>query len=97
MECQSKDESSEALRLKAGATPDPLWCSLKDNFDRENEMPPVDMKVGGKQSELKGLLVQTRVPCYIHREVGQSSWPHNRSVFMKDDDLAPTPTGEWPL
>ena len=49
MEVQSKDESSDALRLEAGAAPDPLWCSLKGNFARENEMPPVDVNAGGKQ------------------------------------------------
>lgn len=57
MEVQSKDESSDALRLKAGAIPDPLWCSLKNSFSRESEMPPVNINVGGKQSELKGLPV----------------------------------------
>lgn len=77
--------------------PQTLGHSLKDNFSCENEKPPVDIHIGGKQGELKGLLVQTRVPCYSHCDVVQSSWPHNRSVFMKDDDLAPISTGEWPL
>ena len=97
MEVQSKDESSDAPRLKAGAIPDPLWWSLKDNFARENEMPPVDINVGGKQRELKSLPVETRGPCYIHCDVVQSSWSPSRPAFMRDDDLAPTPTAGWPL
>lgn len=28
--------------------PDPLWRSLEDSFARENEIPPVDINVGGK-------------------------------------------------
>ena len=45
----SKGESSDALRLKVGATPDPLWCSLKDSFARENKMPPVNINDGGNE------------------------------------------------
>lgn len=49
MEVQSKGESSDTLQLKAEATPDPLWCSLKNDFARENEMIPDDVMLEGSR------------------------------------------------
>lgn len=72
-------ESSDALTLKAGATPGSLWCSVKGSFSRENEIPPVDVVIGVKQRN-------ARPACKNKRSLWHSLW-YAKLFYGKTDPL----------